>query len=135
MSAPNIALINYGAGNLRSVSKALESLGANVLVTSDPAEIAAADGLVLPGQGACDTAMVALEAHNLTESVRQAIADEKPFFGVCLGLQLLFDYTEEEGRQVPRRHPRPGAEVPDGAEGAAHGLEHRRTAAAGAPGV
>ena len=69
MSAPNIALINYGAGNLRSVSKALESLGANVLVTSDPAEIAAADGLVLPGQGACDTAMVALEAHNLTESV------------------------------------------------------------------
>ena len=96
MSAPNIALINYGAGNLRSVSKALESLGANVLVTSDPAEIGAADGLVLPGQGACDTAMVALEAHNLTESVRQAIADEKPFFGVCLGLQLLFDYTEEK---------------------------------------
>ena len=96
MSAPNIALINYGAGNLRSVSKALESLGANVLVTSDPAEIAAADGLVLPGQGACDTAMVALEAHNLTESVREAIVDEKPFFGVCLGLQLLFDYTEEK---------------------------------------
>ena len=119
MSAPNIAIINYGAGNLRSVAKALESLGANVHVTADPAEIAAADGLVLPGQGACDSAMVALEEHSLTESVRQAIVDEKPFFGVCLGLQLLFDYTEEGGETeclgvIPgrvRRFP-PGLKVP-----------------------
>ena len=118
MSTPNIAIINYGAGNLRSVAKALESLGAHVLVTADPAEIAAADGLVLPGQGACDSAMVALEAQDLTESVKQAIADEKPFFGVCLGLQLLFDYTEEGGAEclgvIPgqvRRFP-PGLKVP-----------------------
>ena len=118
MSTPNIAIINYGAGNLRSVAKALESLGARVLVTADPAEIAAADGLVLPGQGACDSAMVALEAQDLTESVKQAIADEKPFFGVCLGLQLLFDYTEEGGAEclgvIPgqvRRFP-PGLKVP-----------------------
>ncbi len=118
MSTPNIAIINYGAGNLRSVAKALESLGAHVLVTADPAEIAAADGLVLPGQGACDSAMVALEAQDLTESVKQAIAGEKPFFGVCLGLQLLFDYTEEGGAEclgvIPgqvRRFP-PGLKVP-----------------------
>ena len=118
MSAANIAIINYGAGNLRSVAKALESLGANPRVTADPAEIAAADGLVLPGQGACDSAMAALEAEDLTASVRQAIADEKPFFGVCLGLQLLFDYTEEGGAEclgvIPgrvRRFP-PGLKVP-----------------------
>ena len=118
MSGPNIGIINYGAGNLRSVAKALESLGANVLVTADPAEIAAADGLVLPGQGACDSAMVALEAAELTESVKQAIAGQKPFFGVCLGLQLLFDYTEEGGAEclgvIPgrvRRFP-PGLKVP-----------------------
>ena len=118
MSGPNIAIINYGAGNLRSVAKALESLGAKPLVTADPAEIAAADGLVLPGQGACDSAMVALEAQDLTQSVKQAIADEKPFFGVCLGLQLLFDYTEEGGAEclgvIPgqvRRFP-PGLKVP-----------------------
>ena len=118
MSGPNIAIINYGAGNLRSVAKALESLGAKALVTADPAEIAAADGLVLPGQGACDSAMVALEAQDLTQSVKQAIADEKPFFGVCLGLQLLFDYTEEGGAEclgvIPgqvRRFP-PGLKVP-----------------------
>ncbi|MDE2801599.1 MAG: imidazole glycerol phosphate synthase subunit HisH [Chloroflexota bacterium] len=118
MSGPNIGIINYGAGNLRSVAKALESLGANVLVTADPAEIAAADGLVLPGQGACDSAMVALEAAELTESVKRAIVDQKPFFGVCLGLQLLFDYTEEGGAEclgvIPgrvRRFP-PGLKVP-----------------------
>ena len=95
MSGPNVAIIDYGAGNLRSVAKALESLGAAPLVTSDPKEIEAADALILPGQGACDSAMVALEAHDLTESVRGAIASGKPFFGVCLGLQLLFDSTEE----------------------------------------
>lgn len=118
MSGPNIGIINYGAGNLRSVAKALESLGANVLVTADPAEIAAADGLVLPGQGACDSAMVALEAAELTESVKRAIVGRQPFFGVCLGLQLLFDYTEEGAAEclgvIPgrvRRFP-PGLKVP-----------------------
>lgn len=118
MNTPNIAIINYGAGNLRSVAKALEGLGANVHVTTEPAEVAAADALVLPGQGACDSAMVALEAHRLTESVCQAIADEKPFFGVCLGLQLLLDYTEEGAAKclgvIPgtvRRFP-PGLKVP-----------------------
>jgi glutamine amidotransferase len=113
-----IAIIDYGAGNLRSVAKALESLGATPLVTSDPKEMDAADALILPGQGACDSAMVALEGHELTGYVQQAIASGKPFFGVCLGLQLLFDSTEEGNAQclgiIPGRVKRfpPGLKVP-----------------------
>ena len=95
MSGPNVAIIDYGAGNLRSVAKALESLGANPLVTDDLKEMEASDALILPGQGACDSAMMALQAHELTGFVKQAINSGHPFFGVCLGLQLLFDSTEE----------------------------------------
>jgi glutamine amidotransferase len=95
MSGTNVAIIDYGAGNLRSVAKALESLGAKPLVTSDPKEMEAADAIVLPGQGACDSAMVALKSHELIDTVKQAINSGQPFFGVCLGLQLLFDSTEE----------------------------------------
>ena len=95
MSGTNVAIIDYGAGNLRSVAKALESLGANPLVTSDPKEMEAADAIVLPGQGACDSAMVALKSHKLIDIVKQVINSGQPFFGVCLGLQLLFDSTEE----------------------------------------
>ena len=94
MSGTNVAIIDYGAGNLRSVAKALESLGANPVVTSDPKEMEAADAIVLPGQGACDSAMVALQDHELTHTVKKCISSGQPFFGVCLGLQLLFDSTE-----------------------------------------
>ena len=95
MSGPNVAIIDCGAGNLRSVAKALESLGANPLVTDNVKEMEASDALILPGQGACDSAMMALQAHELTDFVKQAINIGQPFFGVCLGLQLLFDSTEE----------------------------------------
>ena len=95
MSGPNVAIIDYGAGNLRSVAKALESLGANPLVTDNVKEMEASDALILPGQGACDSAMMALQTHELTDFVKQAINIGQPFFGVCLGLQLLFDSTEE----------------------------------------
>ena len=95
MSGPNVAIIDYGAGNLRSVAKALESLGANPMVTDDLKEMEASDALILPGQGACDSAMMALQAHEMTDFVKQAINNGHPFFGVCLGLQLLFDSTEE----------------------------------------
>ena len=95
MSGPNVAIIDYGAGNLRSVAKALESLGANPMVTDDLKEMEASDALILPGQGACDSAMMALQAHGLTDFVKQAIKIGHPFFGVCLGLELLFDSTEE----------------------------------------
>ena len=69
-----IALLDYGAGNLRSVTKALELLGATPCVSEDPADIAEAEALVLPGQGACDSAMRALDARGLTQPVREAVA-------------------------------------------------------------
>lgn len=90
-----VVVIDYGAGNVRSVAKALEAVGAAPRITGEPREVARAEALVLPGQGACDAAMRALGARGLTETVRDAIASGRPFFGVCLGLQLLFDSTEE----------------------------------------
>ena len=88
-------MVDYGAGNLRSVAKALEYLGAEPVVTNDPDAVATAQAIILPGQGACDSAMRALEGLGLVEPVRQAIRGGVPFFGVCLGLQLLFDVSEE----------------------------------------
>ena len=90
-----MAVVDYGAGNLRSVAKALEHLGATPVVTSDPGALAKAQAVILPGQGACDSAMRALEGLGLVEPVREAIRGGVPFFGVCLGLQLLFDVSEE----------------------------------------
>ncbi len=90
-----IVVIDYGMGNLRSVSKALESLGASVRVSSDPAEVSRADKVILPGVGAFPSAMRELSARGLVESVRQAIAKGTPYLGICLGLQLLFEESEE----------------------------------------
>ena len=95
MRPVEIAVVDYGAGNLRSVAKALEYLGAEPVVTSDPSTLAKAQAIILPGQGACDSAMRALADLDLVEPVRQAIRGGVPFFGVCLGLQLLFDASEE----------------------------------------
>jgi glutamine amidotransferase len=118
MSKLRLVVIDYGAGNLRSVAKALESLGASPSVSASPGDVARAEVLVLPGQGACDSAMAALEQRHLTETLKEAIGRGTPFLGVCLGLQLLFD-TSEEGDVaclglVPgtvRRLP-PGRKVP-----------------------
>lgn len=90
-----IAIIDYQAGNLRSVQKALEKCGVAAKITSDPALIRLADGVVFPGQGACDFAMRSLRERNLEEPVKDFIASGKPFLGVCLGLQLLLEYSEE----------------------------------------
>ena len=89
-----IAIIDYDAGNIRSVENALNSLGIENVVTSDPAVIRAADRVILPGVGAFGDAMKKLEDRGLTEVIREAAA-EKPFLGICLGLQLLFDSSEE----------------------------------------
>ena len=89
-----IAIIDYDAGNIRSVENALNSLGIENVVTSDPAVIRAADRVILPGVGAFGDAMKKLENRGLTEVIREAAA-EKPFLGICLGLQLLFDSSEE----------------------------------------
>jgi len=90
-----IAVIDYGAGNLRSVLKALEHLGAEAIVTSSPAEIGAAERVVLPGVGAFGKAVEAIDALGLREAICAFIASGRPFLGICLGMQLLFGASEE----------------------------------------
>lgn len=90
-----IAIIDYGMGNLRSVQKALESVGAITKVTSDSKEIGTAEKLVLPGVGAFGQAMNRLSELGLVSAIKQFIRSKKPFLGICLGLQLLFSKSEE----------------------------------------
>jgi imidazole glycerol-phosphate synthase subunit HisH len=92
-----IAIVDYGMGNLRSVEKALAKTGVRVTVTSDPGEIAAASGVVLPGVGAYAACMDNLKSRSLAAPVVRAIEEGKPFLGICLGLQLLFEESEEFG--------------------------------------
>jgi glutamine amidotransferase len=93
----SVAIIDYQMGNLRSVQKALEKVGCAAIITSDPRELAAADKIVLPGVGAFGDAIAELRRRNLVEPIREAIAAGKPFLGICLGLQLLFDVGYEGG--------------------------------------
>jgi len=88
-------VVDYEAGNLRSVAKALEAVGARPKVSGDPKELDAARIVVLPGVGAGDAAMCALETRGLVEPIRRYVASGRPFLGVCMGLQLLMDETEE----------------------------------------
>lgn len=90
-----IAIIDYGAGNLSSVQKALNFLGADNRITADPAEILAADRVILPGVGAFGDAMAAMRSRGLVDTVRAAADGSRPFLGICLGLQLLFAESEE----------------------------------------
>ena len=93
--APSIAIIDYKAGNLRSVQKALEECGATARITADAEDINTADGVVFPGQGACDASMLSIRERGLFEIIRHSIDSGKPFLGVCLGLQLLLESSEE----------------------------------------
>ena len=90
-----IAVIDYGAGNLRSIRRALEAAGADVIVTSHPADVLAADAVVLPGVGAAGAAMERLHELGLVDAIGEAVAAERPFLGICLGMQLLYDEQEE----------------------------------------
>ena len=92
-----IAIINYGAGNLRSVVNAITSLGYRPEVTSNPVEIVNARAVILPGVGAAADTMENLRATGLDNLIRQLIDDGYPFLGVCIGLQVLFTDTEEGG--------------------------------------
>jgi len=94
-----ITIIDYGMGNLRSVQKGFEKVGYQALVTSDPNQVAAATKLVLPGVGAFEDAMTELRRRRMIGPIMDAIAADKPFLGICLGLQLLFDVSHEHGRQ------------------------------------
>lgn len=93
-----IGIIDYGMGNIHSVQKALESQGASCLVTNNPKELKKFDKLVLPGVGAFDDAVAELESRGLIEAIKEYVLEGKILFGICLGLQLFFE-TSEEAKQ------------------------------------
>jgi glutamine amidotransferase len=95
---PEIAIIDYQMGNLRSVQKGFDKVGHQAVITSDPAEIRAAKKVVLPGVGAFGDAIAELRRRELVTPIRESIESGKPFLGICLGLQLLFDVGFEGGR-------------------------------------
>lgn len=97
MSA-RIALVDYGAGNIRSVAKALERSNLVPVVTSDPKVVLAADGVLLPGVGAFKDAVCSLEDAGLADAIRKVTDHGRPYLGLCFGLQLLFEEGEEHGR-------------------------------------
>jgi imidazole glycerol-phosphate synthase subunit HisH len=117
----DIVIVDYGMGNLRSVQKALERVGQAAEVTGDAERIATAPGVVLPGVGAFGACMQNLSQLGLVEPVRAAIASGRPFLGICLGMQLLFEESEEFGPvrglgvlpgRVVRFAPDPARKVP-----------------------
>jgi imidazole glycerol-phosphate synthase subunit HisH len=93
--SPHIAVLDYGIGNLRSAEKALQHLGAEAELTTDGAVVDRAAGVVLPGVGAFGACMRALRASGLEPAARRAVADGRPFLGICVGMQMLFDGSEE----------------------------------------
>ena len=115
-----IAIVNYQMGNLGSVAKALAYIGCESVITSDPEQVAAADRVILPGVGAMTYAMTRLRSAGLDQAIRNYIKSGKPFLGICLGMQLMFEASEEgqatglgilKGSVV--RFPRlPGIKVP-----------------------
>ncbi len=118
---PKIAIIDYGMGNLRSVQKGIERVGFAAEVTQEPARIEGAAGVVLPGVGAFGACMDNLRAYGLVDTVRRVIERGTPFLGICLGMQLLFDESEEFGPvpglgifrgRVVRFADQPGLKVP-----------------------
>lgn len=90
-----IAIIDYDAGNLKSVEKALIALGEEVIVSRDPSEILQADKVILPGVGSFGDAMNNLDRFGLVDTIKNVVAKDTPFLGICLGLQLLFKTSEE----------------------------------------
>ncbi|MDR0287027.1 MAG: imidazole glycerol phosphate synthase subunit HisH [Clostridiales bacterium] len=90
-----VALIDYGAGNLKSVENALVFLGQECCITCDRDEIMTADRVILPGVGSFGEAMANIKSKNLVKTIEDVIGSTKPFLGICLGLQLLFEYSEE----------------------------------------
>lgn len=90
-----VAIIDYDAGNLCSVEKALEALGAETVVTRDPEVIAGSSRVILPGVGSFGDAMERLNQYGLPDVIRRTVSGNKPFLGICLGLQLLFEESEE----------------------------------------
>ena len=90
-------IIDYGMGNLRSVQKAFEHLGVEAAITTNPSDLASADRVILPGVGAFRDAIAELKRLDFVPAIRDVVASGKPFLGICLGLQLLFDVSYEDG--------------------------------------
>jgi glutamine amidotransferase len=97
MSAPEVVVIDYGVGNLLSVRRGIEHCGANVILTSDPAKILSGQRIVLPGVGAFGNAMQALDDMQLIPVIREVAESGTPILGICLGMQLLLEESEEFG--------------------------------------
>ncbi len=95
MPKKTVTIIDYGAGNVRSVGKAVEKLGYEARLTDDPNEITDAKAIIFPGQGASEPAILRLKDRNLIDPLKDAIKANTPFFGVCLGLQLILEHSEE----------------------------------------
>ena len=117
-----IAIVDYKAGNLTSVKNAFDALGVETVVTRDPAVIASADRVVFPGVGAAASAMANLKELGLVDAVKAAAGSGRPFLGICLGMQILFEHSEEDGGvdtlgilkgQVRRFPDVPGCKVPE----------------------
>ncbi len=96
-----IAIIDYGVGNLASVNKAFSFIGYQSLITSEPDEILSAERVVLPGVGAFADAMNSLEKNGMIPVINKVVEKGTPFLGICLGMQLFFDYSTEGGERVP----------------------------------
>ena len=111
---PNIVIIDYESGNLRSVARAVERAGVTPRVTSDAADLDAAAGVILPGVGSGPAAMAALQARGLARPLLDYIAGGRPFLGVCLGLQLLLDATDEGDADCLGLAPGRVRRLPDG---------------------
>jgi len=98
--ASKVTVVDHGAGNLRSVVRVLTHVGADVCVTADPAQVRDSDRIVLPGQGAFGDCMQRLRASGLDDAVREHVAAGRPYLGICLGLQVLFETGLEHGEHA-----------------------------------
>jgi len=135
-----LAIVDYKAGNLTSVRNAFSALGAEALVTRSPAAIAAAERVVFPGVGAAASAMANLRELGLLEAVRASALSGRPFLGICLGMQILFEHSEEDGGvdtlgvlsgRVRRFPHAPGCKIPEIGWNQVEGMEDAGVPAGG----
>ena len=103
-----VAVVDYGAGNLVSIEQALTFVGAQVRIATEPEELEGAEAVIVPGVGAAGPAMQRLTRARLVDPLLRWIALGRPYLGICLGLQLLFDGSDEDGATTLRGHPWPG---------------------------